>query len=169
MTSTAVERAVKTACVVAGLGCALGAAGCRLDQFNFYDVTRTPTEECDILPEGEFCDPDALSPPTTETWSVERVDNVVRVYVDEEVWVASPPGNKDDPNLVKASKLEVDTRDPGGCTNTITRDFQVLATDADITGQLHEKTRLVGGQECGDTPRGLRTTARIDGTIAGAP
>jgi len=162
-------RVVVLRLLVLALGLSAFGAGCASNDFRFYDVTRTPTEECDILPQGEFCDPEGLSPPTIETWSVERVDGVVRVYVDEEVWVASENGEKDDPNTVRANKLEVDTRDPGPCTNTITRDFKVLATDADITGEIHEKQRLVGGQDCGDTPRGLRTTARIDGVIAEAP
>ena len=147
----------------------LSAAGCRFDTFRFYDVTLTPTEDCDIRPNGEFCDPNALPPPTTESWSVERVGDETRVFIEEEVWVASPLGKNDDPNLVKADKIEVTTRDPGPCTTTVTRDFRVLATEQGISGEIHEKTRLVGDEACGDTPTGKRTTATVGGKIAGAP
>ena len=143
--------------------------GCRCDSFKFYDVTRTPTQACEIRPNGEFCDANQLPPPQSESWSVEYVGDERRVYVDEEVWVAAPVAKDADPNQYIADKIEVATRDPGPCTTTTTRSFKVLATDVDLTGELREKSELVGGADCGDTPRGARATARLDGKNAGAP
>ncbi len=145
----------------------LGAVGCGGDFYRFYDVVRTPTEQCDIRPNGEFCDPTQVPPPISETWTVERVGSETRVYIDEEVWVADAPGPKDDANLVKASKVQVDAQ--GDCTTTTTRDFSVKASDADISGDIHEKVRVTGGSDCGDTPTGTRTSASVAGKIAGAP
>ena len=134
-------------------------AGCRFDTFRFYDVERTPAEECDILPQGEFCKPATeFSPPVTEGWSVEQVGGETRVYVDEEVWVANPPQDGADQNQIDADKLEVKTQDPGPCTTTTTRSISVLAAADKLTGKITEKTRLTGPADCGDTPRGLRTS-----------
>ena len=143
---------------------------CRCDSFRFYDVTRQRVEECDILPQGELCDePEGFAPPVTEVWGVEQVGEEVRVYVDEEVWVANPRDADDDPDFVTADKLEVSTREPGPCTTTRTRSFEVLAAFDGVTGELAERTRLDGPEECGQTPTGLRTRSRVDGVPAGAP
>ena len=145
-------------------------AGCRCDSFRFYDVTRTRVEECDILPQGELCDePEGFAPPVTEVWAVERVGDEVRVYVDEEVWVANPPDPADDPDFVTADKLEVSTVDPGPCVTTSTRSFEILAAFDALTGEVAERDRLDGPDECGETPTGLRTRSRVDGVLSGAP
>lgn len=156
---------------VLALGVTTGLGGaCAFDGLRFYEVTRTPTDECDIRPQGEFCvTVEELSPPTFEIWSVERHGDEVRVFVDDEVWVAQPPGEGDEAELVVADKLEVVTAEPGPCTTETVRSLSVLATADDITGTLGDKVRLEGPEACGETPLGKRTQSRIDGVVAGAP
>jgi hypothetical protein len=144
-------------------------AACSGDFYRFYDVVRSPTEQCEIRPNGEFCDPTQIPPPTSETWTVERTGTQTRVYIDEEVWVAEPPLKTDDAKIVRASSIEVDTQDPGPCTTTTTRDFEITVDDQTMKGAIHEKVRLTGGADCGDTPTGTRTSANVNGKIAGAP
>lgn len=145
-------------------------AGCRCDTFRFYDVTRQRVEECDILPQGELCDePEGFAPPVAEVWAVERADDEIRVYVDQEVWVANPQDPEADADFITADKLEVDTREPGPCTSTTTRSFEILATFDTLTGEIAERTRIDGAEECGETPTGLRTRSRVDGILSGAP
>lgn len=145
-------------------------AGCRCDTFRFYDVVRERVEECDILPQGELCDePEGFAPPVQEVWTVERVGEEIRVYVNEEVWVAKPQDPDADPDFITADKLEVATRDPGPCVSTTTRSFEIMATFDSLTGEIAERTRIDGPEECGQTPTGLRTRARLDGVLAGAP
>jgi hypothetical protein len=158
----------------AALPCALvvvaAAGGCRFDSVRFYDVLRTPTQECDILPQGEFCvETEQLSPPTNEVWTVERRGDEVRVFVDDEVWVANEPAEDDEPDQVKADKLEIATRDPGPCTTTTTGSFDIVANAETLSGTAKASTRLEGAEDCGDTPRGERSVARLDGTVTGAP
>ena len=162
------KHAVAMVFVGAVVACAF-AGGCGGDFYRFYDVVRTPTEQCDIRPNGEFCDPTQVPPPLSETWAVQRIGDETRVFIDEAVWLADKLGAKDDANLVKASKIEVDTQDHGPCTTTTTRDFEVTADDSTMKGTIHEKVRLTGGADCGDTPTGTRTTAGVTGNIAGAP
>lgn len=148
----------------------LAFGACRCDSFRFYEVTRARVEECDILPQGELCDePEGFAPPVVETWSVERVAEQIRVYVDEEVWVANAQDPEDDPDFITASKLEVDTREPGPCVSTTTRSFEIIADFQGLAGEIAERTRLDGPEECGETPTGLRTRARVDGVLVGAP
>ena len=157
--------------------------GCSCDSFHFYEVLRTPTDECDILPQGDFCvEPEQLSAPTFEIWAIERRGEEVRIVVDEQVWIAEPP-DAEVPDRITAAKLEIATVDPGPCTTTTTRTFELVAGTSDsgldpitgidevkeLTGTLREQTRLTGPQECGDTPRGLRTVAELLGNLAGAP
>ncbi len=149
---------------------------CRYDSFRFYQVTRERVEECDILPQGELCDePEGFAPPVAEVWGVEHVGEEVRVYVDEEVWVANPRSPDDDPDFVSADKLEVSTREPGPCTTTRTRSVELLASFdgftllGTLTGTLAERAVIDGPDECGETPNGLRTLSRLDGTLAGTP
>lgn len=155
--------------IVLGAALVFGAS-CRFDELRFYEVTRTPTEECDILPQGEFCvTPDELSPPTFEVWSVETRGDETRVFADEEVWVADALDEGEDPNFVSSSKREISAREPGPCTTESARAIELLATDADLTGQSFARSRLDGPEECGETPRGQRTVARLDGILTGAP
>src|SRR5688572_4494383 len=121
------------------------AGACRCDSFRFYEVTRTTVEECDIRPNGEFCDePEGFSPPVVEVWAVERVGEETRVFVDEEVWLANPPDQDDDPDFIVADKLEIAAREPGPCVTTTSRNFQVIANDASIEGSLAESSRVEG-------------------------
>ncbi len=162
---------------VTTIALALGALGsCRCDTFRFYDVVRERTEECDIMPQGELCDePEGFAPPVTEVWAVEHVGAEIRVYVDEEVWVANVQNPDDSPDFVTADKLEVSSREPGPCTTTRTRGFAILATydpltgAGELTGEIAERAVIEGPEQCGDTPTGLRTRARLDGIPAGAP
>lgn len=160
--------------------------GCRFDTFRFYEVTRTATSECDILPQGDFCvEPEQLSAPVFEVWAVERRGDEVRVLVDEEVWLADPPAADDSetPDRITSAKLEVASAEPGPCTTTTTRSIDLTADTVDsgvdpftgldaqseLVGQLNEQTRLTGPPACGDTPRGLRSVASLLGTLVGAP
>jgi hypothetical protein len=151
-------------------------SGCTCDTFTFYEVIRTPTDECDITPTGEFCvEPEQVSPPTFEVWAIERRADEVRVIVDEEVWIASAP-LAETPDRITSSKLEIATIDPGPCTTTTTRSFDLIAVAFDdasgaseLVGTLNESTRLTGPEDCGETPRGLRTVASLAGDRAGAP
>ncbi|MBI1946132.1 MAG: hypothetical protein HYS27_10570 [Deltaproteobacteria bacterium] len=157
-------------CLVACLLLVAAGGACRCDSFYFYDVVRARTEECDILPQGELCDePDGFAPPVTEVWGIEHTGDQVRVYVDEEVWIANPANPEDDPDFVTANKLEVSAREPGPCTTTRTRSFELLASFEGLTGEIAERSRLDGPEECGETPTGLRTLSRLDGVLAGAP
>jgi hypothetical protein len=144
-------------------------SACGGDSFRFYDVTRITTKECEIQPQDEFCDDEDLPPPVTEVWAVERVGDQVRVFVDEEVWIATPPQEGDDRDRIVADQLEVATRDPGPCTTTSEGFLSVVANDQGIDGEIHAKSRLTGADTCGATPRGSRTVATITGTLAGAP
>lgn len=155
---------------LAALVLVVACGACRFDTFRFYDVTRARTEECDILPQGELCDePEGFAPPVDEVWAVEHVGEQVRVYVDEEVWVANPATAEGDPDFIAATKLEVSAREPGPCTTTRSRSFEILASFEGLTGEIAERSRLDGPEECGETPTGLRTTSRLDGALAGAP
>ncbi|MCC7071619.1 MAG: hypothetical protein IT383_09865 [Deltaproteobacteria bacterium] len=147
---------------------------CRCDSFRFYDVVRDRVEECDILPQGELCDePEGFAPPVTEVWAVEHAGDEIRVYVDEEVWIAEPQNPEDNPSFVTANKVEVSAREPGPCTTTRTRSFEILATPdpytGTLTGEIAERSILIGPEACGETPTGLRTRARLDGVPTGAP
>ena len=75
----------------------------------------------------------------------------------------------DAPAFVPADKLEVSAREPGPCTTTRTRSFEILASFDGLTGSVAERSRLDGPEECGETPTGLRTNSRLDGIPAGAP
>lgn len=175
----------RLALALAALGVLHGVNGCSCDSFRFYEVVRTPTDECDILPQGEFCvEPEQLSAPTFEIWAVERRGEEVRVVVDEEVWIADAE-DPENPDLITSSKLEIATVEPGPCTTTTTRTFALVAdpndkieidpatgTDvfhSELAGTLSEQTRLTGPEECGETPLGLRSVADLVGGIAGAP
>jgi hypothetical protein len=143
---------------------------CRCDTFRFYEVTRTVQEECDIRPNGEFCDePEGFSPPVVEVWAVERVGEETRVYIDEEVWLANPPDQDDDPDFFVADKLEIAAREPGPCVTTTSRSFQITANDAELIGFMSESSRVEGPEECGETPTGVRRVVDLAGTIEGAP
>lgn len=159
-----------TACSRALLAAWLGlvaVSGCRCDTFEFYEVIRTPTEECDILPSGEFCNPEGLSAPTFEIWSVEHVGEDVRVIVDEEVWIGVL--DTQNPDRITSSKKEVASVAPGPCTTTTTRSFDILVDGAALTGTILGEQVLTGPDDCGEVPRGLRSAATLAGNIAGAP
>lgn len=145
-------------------------SGCQYDSFRFYEVTRAAIDECDILPQGEFCDEEGegLSAPVFEIWAVEQRGDETRVIVDEEVWMAVAT-NPDAPDQVSASKLEVSTVEPGPCTTTTTRSFVIAADAEQLTGEFEASTRLTGPDDCGETPRGQRSTATLAGPVAGAP
>lgn len=145
-------------------------SGCQCDSFRFYEVTRAAVDECDILPQGEFCDEEGegLSAPVFEIWAVEQRGDETRVIVDEEVWMAVAV-NPDTPDQLSASKLEVSTVEPGPCTTTTTRSFVIIADAAQLTGEFEASTRLTGPDDCGETPRGQRSTATLAGPVAGAP
>lgn len=157
--------------------------GCSCDSFRFYEVVRTPNEECDILPQGDFCvEPEQLSAPTFEIWAVEHRGDEVRIIVDEEVWIADA-ADPEAPEQITSAKLEVATVEPGPCTTTTTRSFALVADTVDsgldpitgidevkeLTGTLSEQTRLTGPEDCGETPRGLRSVAALIGNLASAP
>ena len=157
-------RLTAAALVLAAFG------ACRCDSFRFYDVVRERVEECDIMPQGELCDePEGFAPPVTEVWAVEHDGAEIRVYVDEEVWIANPQNPEDNPGFVTANKVEVSAREPGPCTTTRSRSFEILASFEGLTGEIAERSRIDGPEECGETPTGLRTRARLDGIPAGAP
>jgi hypothetical protein len=148
----------------------VAASACQCDSFRFYEVTRAAVDECDILPQGEFCDEEGegLSAPVFEIWAVEHRGDETRVIVDEEVWmpvVADPEA----PDELSASKLEVSTVEPGPCTTTTTRSFVILADTQALSGEFAASTRLTGPDDCGETPRGQRSVATLAGEIAGAP
>jgi len=167
-TRGALLLALRIAVVVALASTTLGACSC--DTFRFYQVTRSIQEECDIRPNGEFCDePEGFSPPVDEVWTVERVGDEIRVYVDEEVWVADPRDPAQDANFITAEKLEIAAREPGPCVTTTTRNFAILADNSALTGTIDERSRIEGPDDCGETPTGLRTSSRLDGVIDGAP
>lgn len=166
--------------VALGLFALASAGSCRCDSFRFYEVTRSFVDQCDILPQGEFCDEEGeqLPAPVFEIWAIEHRAQETRVVVDEEVWIADPQ-DPEQPTFIRASKLEVATVEPGPCTTTRTRSFVIEETTAvdpasgatveAILGNMAEKTRLTGPDDCGETPRGERTEAGIVGLVAGAP
>jgi hypothetical protein len=153
--------------VLVALACVALGGACRFDSWRFYDVTRIATDQCDILPEGEFCDPDVLPPPENEGWSIERTENIVRIYVDDEVWLAT--ADEENPDKLTAKKLEVRTADPGPCTNTRTRTLTTTDDAQVITGKLVDEAVLTGDSDCGEVPRGDRLSFTIDGVFTGSP
>jgi hypothetical protein len=171
MSEACVGRALAAALVIGFFVVGAGSlSACRLDSFRFYEVLRTSTEECDILPQGEFCvTPDQLSAPIFEVWSVEVRGDETRIFLDDQVWIAEPPEEDADPDRIVAKKLEVTSREPGPCTTETSGSIDVLANDNGLTGTLRSKIRTEGPSACGDTPRGLRTTSGVAGTIVGAP
>jgi hypothetical protein len=150
--------------VAAVLCCFL--AGCA-PTLIFYDVTRTPTRECEIFPDDEFCD--ELSPPVTDTWSVEQKDDQIYVYADGDVWIADAPAEDEDPDaprvVVKRSVVASDV----GCTTTTERRLSFTADGQTLTGTLDASTRLEGPPDCGDTPRGETHAYALAGTAKATP
>lgn len=150
--------------------CVVAATGCQCDSFRFYEVNRTAVDECDILPQGEFCDEEGegLPAPVFEIWAVEHRGDETRVIVDEEVWIPEAL-DPEVPDELSASKVEIATVEPGPCTTTTTRSFVIQADSQALTGTFKASTRLTGPDDCGETPRGRRSEAALDGAIAGAP
>jgi hypothetical protein len=186
-----------------GLCLGLSALGAACTQkVKLYDVTRTPVAECDILPGGEFCDPQ-LSPPVQHVVSVENREANTIVVFDDEVWVADtvdagcptdvdadlavdagvgeadcPAGNGPTLHATKEARV---TRAPG-CTTTTTALLRFRIGEATIVsedgqqsvaesllGSVETRTRLTGGDECGETPRGNHDTSLLLGPVTGFP
>ena len=80
-----------------------------------YTVTKTPTADCIIRANGEFCDEaEQLPPPTTETWAAETIDEKTILYIGEETWVAD--GTDGERRVVKTERTGSSL-----CTTTKTR------------------------------------------------
>jgi hypothetical protein len=144
--------------------------GCSGDTFRFYDVVKTTVEDCDILPSGEFCDPTGLPPPATEVWAVEVEDERTTLYIDGEQWVVEPRLEGADPaDEQVAIRQSIDTTQPGPCTTTRDESITFQADASTLTGELRTRSRTEGGEACGETPRGLRSTLTLNGQAVGAP
>ena len=134
--------------------CAGAACG---DSVLLYEVTRTPTAECDVLPQGLFCDPQ-LSPPSVEVYTLEVRGSRTFLVFDEDTWVAEGSDGER-----TATQLSLATKEPGPCTTTTTGSFTFTATDTALNGTLERSSVLQGPAACGETPRGLRTSATVSG------
>jgi hypothetical protein len=128
----------------------------------FYEVTRTPTQECEIFPNDRFCD--ELTPPVVETWTVEIREPQTFVYETGEVLIADGfEGSRD------ALKRSIITRDPGPCTTTSERHLVFDEDGLTFTGTLEVVNRIEGPAECGDTPRGDSHVYDLVGTEKQTP
>lgn len=132
----------------------------------FYDVVRTPTRECEIFPDDEFCD--ELSPPVVETWSVEIKDERTYVYADGDVWIAEGDGTDEDapPRAVLKRSVVADAR---ACTTTTERRLSFAEDGETFTGTLDVVVRLEGPPACGDTPRGETHAYALNGVVTPTP
>lgn len=157
----------KSACIALALTSLASLAACGGDYFRFYDVIRVPSEVCDLTPEGEFCGDEGLPPAEQEGWAIEREGTAVRIYIDEEVWPATQ--DEDDDTQLKAEVIETLTSEPGPCTTRRRRSVSLTATADALKGTLVHSTRITGGEDCGDSPRGGRVTYTLDGALLGTP
>ena len=143
--------------VVTG-ACMLFISGC--GGLEFFDVVRTPVEECDILPQGEFCGD--VGGPSVEKIGVEERGGSTVLYFDEETWTAA--GTEGERVVIKEDRA---TREPGPCTTSSRRSLRFDIGSVDnvptFVGTLEESTRIEGPDACGDTPRGTRNTYQLNG------
>ena len=147
--------------VLGSAAAALLCAACQPD-ISFYNVTRTPTQECEIFPNERFCD--ELSPPLVETWSVEIREPRTFVYGEGEVWVAD--GIEGKRTVLKRSVV---TRDPGPCTTTSERQLTFDEDASTFSGTLEIVNRVEGPAQCGDTPRGDSHVFELAGDVKDTP
>jgi hypothetical protein len=131
-----------------------------------YGVTKTPTADCIIRFNGEFCDEEErLPPPTSETWAAETVDDKTILYIGEETWIAD--GTEGERRVVK---LERSGRELCTTTSTRTLVFEIIETDegtAALVGTFEDKVRVDGPTVCGETPFGTRRAFALSGTVGG--
>jgi len=131
-----------------------------------YSVTKTPTDECIIRSNGEFCDEeDRLPPPTTETWTAETIDDKTILYIGEETWVAD--GVEGERRVVKLERTGAEL-----CTTTTTRTlvFDVVENEEGtpvLVGSFDERVRVEGPEVCGETPFGTRRSFSLAGSVGG--
>lgn len=112
-----------------------------------YDVTRTPIEDCDITPGGEFCGD--VGPAVSEKYAIEIRDNSTIIYVGEETWIDDVV--EGDRNIIKEERI---TREPGPCTSTRRRELRFSfqnegGADESLSGSYEIRTRLEGPDACG--------------------
>ncbi len=134
--------------------------GAACERVDFYDVVKTPVEDCDILPQGEFCGD--VGGPSVEKFGVEiRAESTV-LYFGEETWVAT--GIEGERVVIKEDRA---TREPGPCTTSSKRTLRFDTGNVDgvavFTGTLEQSTRIEGPDACGDTPRGTRIFYNLAG------
>ncbi len=133
-------------CTLFVVGLVALVAGCQ-PATTFYETTRTPTQECEIFPNDQFCD--ELTAPVVETWTVEIREPQTFIYETGQIWIAD--GFQGPRESLKRSIV---TRDPGPCTTTTERHLSFDEDGETFTGTLEVVNRIEGPAECGDTPRG---------------
>jgi len=122
-----------------------------------YNVTRTPTLDCEIRPSGEFCG--EVGGSVDQVFAVERRETITILQFDEQTWIAE--GIDGLRSVIKETKV---TRDPGPCTSTRRAELVFQENGAELTGTLEVSTRLEGPAACGETPRGDRQLYSLSGT-----
>lgn len=144
-----------TASAASCLALVVALSGC--GGMSLYDVTRSPVEDCDITPSGEFCSEGG--PDIQERFAVEiRDDGYTIVYFGDEAWVAE--GTEGTREVLKEEKA---TRLPGPCTSTLRRSLSFDVLGPSLNGSYEESTRIEGPEACGDTPRGTRKSYTLTG------
>jgi hypothetical protein len=124
-----------------------------------YEVLRTPTEDCEIRPNGEFCEElDRLPSATIEIWAVEILDAEEQtvIYIGDETWVA--PGTTGERTAVKEQRTSRNQ-----CTTTIRKSLVFDEDGQNLLGTYEESFRVEGPESCGDAPFGDRQRAELVG------
>jgi len=124
-----------------------------------YEVFRTPVEDCEIRPNGEFCDEvDQLPSPTIEIWVVELLPDAEQtiLYINDETWIAD--GIEGDRTTIKERR-----QSRNQCTTTTRRTLEFDEDGQALIGVYTESLRVEGPEACGDAPFGDRQRADLTG------
>lgn len=124
-----------------------------------YEVVRTPVEDCEIRPNGEFCEEvDQLPSPTIEIWAVEILDAEEQtvLYIGDETWVA--PGTSGERTAIKERR-----QSRNNCTTTTKQSLVFNEDGSTLVGTYEESFRVEGPESCGDAPFGDRQRAELAG------
>ena len=124
-----------------------------------YEVFRTPVEDCEIRPNGEFCEEaERLPSPTIEIWAVELLTDTEQtvLYIGDETWVAS--GAEQERTAVKEQR-----QSRNQCTTTIRKTLVFDEDGQTLVGTYEESFRIEGPESCGDAPFGDRQRADLAG------
>jgi hypothetical protein len=124
-----------------------------------YEVIRTPVEDCEIRPNGEFCEEaDQLPSPTIEIWAVEILDAEEQtvLYIGDETWIAA--GTTGERTAIKEQR-----QSRNQCTTTIKKSLVFDEDGQALIGTYEESFRVEGPESCGDAPFGDRQRAELLG------